>query len=411
MIEYQKHSFLKGFANASREYIKQHSTPLPEMLFNTEPDKITTIWDATYIYTEKSGNHDFQRHSFNAQKNRNFVKPMMITTTDGTIIDLLGPYKAVTNDADIMQYIFERNNDVQQIFQPGDSFILDRGFRDVKPMLDGLGYKVYMPDFILRKDPKGQLPTEKANKSRLVTKCRWVVEARNGHLKSVWAIFGKRWTTKYLRYLTDDMRIAAALLNKFYEKIHVDKDNYVEVANQMIERIDRPNKLSKIVDRQRFQNEVHNFQEIDTNDFFFPNLSENDLKTVSQGVYQLKLSSAYCADTIKKRDRMKILMCPTDICNRLLADIIAENQMFEPVLLLSLVQSRDTSGRVYRPYILADVTVAGANCVVEYVCECKHGLRTVGCCSHVMCVLWFLGLGRFLPEIKGPSAHLDKVYQ
>lgn len=324
---------------------------------------------------------------------------------------MLGPYKAVENDAVIMQKIFKPNAKVQQTFRCGDLFLVDRGFRDAKPLLQRLGYSVLMPEFVNKTDKKGKLSTEKANSSRLITKCRWVVESRNGHLKLVWSIFQTIWPTKSLLVLKDDLKVCAALLNKFFVKLHTEEINYEKIASIMLERRQMKNNLSVVLRSQRFQNEVSKFKLVNIGELFFPNLSECDLKLIGQGIYQLKQSAAYCADNIKTENSIEIFECPSDICNRFLADIIERNQLFEPALLLSKWRSRHQRSRFYKTYVFVDTSVAGADCVIEYACECKHGLRTVGCCSHIMAKLWFLGLGRHLPQIRGPSKVLDDFFE
>lgn len=76
--------------------------------------------------------------------------------------------------------------------------------------------------------------TEQANRSRLVTKTRYVVEAQNGHLKTVWPIFAEEWATLSLNHLGVDLRIAAALLNKLFNRIVADKGREALVANAML---------------------------------------------------------------------------------------------------------------------------------------------------------------------------------
>jgi hypothetical protein len=61
-------------------------------------------------------------------------------------------------------------------------------------------------------------------------------------------------------------------------------------------------------------------------------------------------------------------------------------------------------------YILVDVSKTGVDSIVEYCCQCKTGLRTIGCCAHVMVVLWYLGLGRYESEIARPANSLDEFY-
>ena len=37
--------------------------------------------------------------------------------------------------------------------------------------------------------------------------------------------------------------------------------------------------------------------------------------------------------------------------------------------------------------------------VLDWFCTCKTGARTIGCCAHVACVVWWLGYGRHQPPI------------
>ncbi len=92
-----------------------------------------------------------------------------------------------------------------------DVLIVDRGFRDVKEFLEKVGLSVYFPSF-LKKGEK-QLEDEEANKSRLVTKVRWVVEVVNARLKT-WAFLANVVPLACLDYLSDYILIIAALCNK-----------------------------------------------------------------------------------------------------------------------------------------------------------------------------------------------------
>ncbi|KAJ8685643.1 hypothetical protein QAD02_021436 [Eretmocerus hayati] len=102
---------------------------------------------------------------------------MTICTTDGFVVDLPGHFYGTQNDASIMKIIMEDPNGISQLLQPGDIFILDRGFRDVKDYSEGLGYVVLMPAL---EGMAKQLSAKDANLSRKVTKCRWVIEAVHG---------------------------------------------------------------------------------------------------------------------------------------------------------------------------------------------------------------------------------------
>ncbi len=76
----------------------------------------------------------------------------------------------------------------------------------------------------------------------------------------------------------------------------------------------------------------------------------------------------------------------------------------DPMLIRGRLQSRHQNSTNYFIYILVDVEKSDVEAVVEYTCQCKNGLRTVGCCAHILAVLWYLGYGRHQPEIPLPAA-------
>lgn len=54
---------------------------------------------------------------------------MVCTTTDGTIVFVLGPYPASTNDAAIMSSLIDSSDAFKHLIQ-GDVILLHNGFRD-----------------------------------------------------------------------------------------------------------------------------------------------------------------------------------------------------------------------------------------------------------------------------------------
>lgn len=79
--------------------------------------------------------------------------------------------------------------------------------------LEEKGIDVKMPALLQKSESKSQLSTKDANRSRLVTAIRFVVEARNGHLKTIFKIFDKTWSTPALGHLKEDIEICTALIN------------------------------------------------------------------------------------------------------------------------------------------------------------------------------------------------------
>lgn len=60
-----------GFNIKNRyEVIETHTTTMAKVLLKADEDDVITIWDATYIYIEKSASYSFQKASFSEHKKR-----------------------------------------------------------------------------------------------------------------------------------------------------------------------------------------------------------------------------------------------------------------------------------------------------------------------------------------------------
>lgn len=162
-----------GFNHISRQaVISDHTRPLAQFLFGDQGDpRAILVIDGTYIYIQKSDNFHFQRRTYSIHKGRPLVKPMVICTTSGYFLSILGPYFADSknNDAAILNHAIAKNVDtIRQWVKEEDVMVVDRGFRDSLQVLEDLGIKAQMPSFLKKGDK--QLSTEDANSSRLVSK-------------------------------------------------------------------------------------------------------------------------------------------------------------------------------------------------------------------------------------------------
>lgn len=175
-----------GINHITRAEIVARNLLIPNGLFGGDINdrRPVVIMDGAYLYIQKSSNYFYQRETYSLHKYRNLMKPFIIVSSDGYIIDVMGPgpYSAKTSDATILLNEFnEETKPLRQYFQEGDVFILDRGFRDAVPLLRSCNYFIHMPESLQASET--QLSTLAANKSRTVTICRWVVEAVNGIFK------------------------------------------------------------------------------------------------------------------------------------------------------------------------------------------------------------------------------------
>lgn len=390
-----------------RDDLSSHNTEMCRILHcNNNNNIAAVICDGTYIFTHKSTNYEFQKLSYTSQKKRNFVKVMMIVGPDGMIFNALGPYPANHNDAKILQTIFETSGMFDNL-RRGDVFILDRGFRDVAKFIEEKGMVVKMPNFV-QKNTKGQLTTKEANESRLVTAVRFVVETRNGHMKTIWKVFEHSWGIIPLAHMMTDFTICAALINRYFPTFESNAGIAEEIANRMLENMNVPNILSQITAKQNFQNKFRTFQLFE--DYSeLPSLNETDLYRISLGPYQIKNAASYVQFHCKQNDgNFVVFKVPDDVCAEFCGQF--ENGNRSLILLMARMKSRYTSNKKHDVFVLIDCNRIGEEAVVAYCCECYNGLRTVGCCSHVMCLIWFSLYVKSNDLAHKPAAHLDHFF-
>lgn len=315
------------------------------------------------------------------------------------------------NDAAIMSAILAGKPEIQNRLQPNDVFVLDRGFRDCAKALKTLNYVVQMPKFTDSKEPMAQLTTSQGNASRLVTKTRWVVESRNGHLKTIWPIFDAIWKPRELMHLKDDIRIGAALINKYRKTLVADKKNEAEVANKMLERANVPNSLRTLVQTKAFEKAKKKLPMVDVADYDFPTLSVEDMKMVSLGSYQLDNARPYSINHMKLHaSYYECFYCPPDVIETFFRKLIDQRNISKPIIVMTQFDSRHRSGIKYDSYILVDGNKNGAAAIDSYTCECKSGLRTVGCCSHVMATIYYLSHMRHQGGPRPVAPYLDNLF-
>lgn len=214
-----------------------HNSYISKQLFNLNDGQLMLIADGTYCYCQKSSNNLFQRKSYSVQKKAHLVKPFVICATDGQIVDIYGLFEATKNDARILSEILASDVDLKSILQPNDVFLLDRGFSDCREELkQTYNLDSQMPSLIQESTQKSQqaktskqLDTIEANKTRLVTKVRWVIEVVNSFLKKSFKALSDV-PNKTLVHTLIDYKIAAALINRFFHNLFSDPDDQVLIA-------------------------------------------------------------------------------------------------------------------------------------------------------------------------------------
>ncbi|KAH9642646.1 hypothetical protein HF086_008259 [Spodoptera exigua] len=249
-----------GIQHISREQLLHRNLIIPNAIYNQNNENTIIICDGTYIYLNKSSNYMFQKETYSLHKYRNLLKPFLLVTPDGYIVDCFGPYKATTSDADIMKSLFrDENSPLRQYFQNNDIFILDRGFRDSISLLEACNYKAYMPESLL--EGEHQLTTDQANRSRCVTLCRWVVEVVNGYFKRDFKIFRQDFFNKSVPNMMQMFSIAASLLNKFGVRLK-NRNDAEQIVNVIRERFSLNNNLSDFINTTHMNRRTSDFTNI-----------------------------------------------------------------------------------------------------------------------------------------------------
>ena len=107
----------------------------------------------------------------------------------------------------------------------------------------------------------------------------------------------------------------------------------------------------------------------------FPRLDEEELRNITCGTYQLKLSPSYAEEHFNDG-----------------ADIMVHRD--DPYLLRVKIQSRHVSSKSYLLWIRYNETS-----VTGWYCKCRAGSRVVGVCGHIASVIWYLAFGRHQESI------------
>ena len=81
-------------------------------LFNIQ-EGLFLICDGTYASHKKSSNIEFQRKTYSGQKMVPLRKPVTVCTTDGYVVDMLGPYPVNLNAAEILRMLLQDQNDLR----------------------------------------------------------------------------------------------------------------------------------------------------------------------------------------------------------------------------------------------------------------------------------------------------------
>lgn len=330
-------------------------------------------------------------HIISGQKKTPLCKPFTITCTNGYVVDIPGPFPATMNDASIMEKVMKDPNGVRSLMKAGDICIVDRGFRDVVPYLESLGFHVLMPAM---KGKRAQLTTKESNESRFVTKLRWVVEAIHGIIGQRFKLLHHQLDNKLLPRAAALCKIVCFLQNKFGKRLNSD----IEMQDEIIERMEKlratENTLAEEAENSRWSRRSTLFVKITSEDIAdFPELTDKDLKIFFSGTYQLGQAISYLAEMMDEQNNVNLEYVKT-----------------QPDIIKVLVRSRHINKKTYKCYVHYKPNSIGYGGILRHCCDCPNGLRTVGTCSHVAAIIYYLSNARYESKIIKPAKALSKLF-
>ncbi|KAJ8685550.1 hypothetical protein QAD02_021343 [Eretmocerus hayati] len=378
-----------GFGSITREeFIQRHVTEFANVLYNPHPEEPQAILiiDGTYSYIFKSMNFRVLRQTYSHHKGRHLAKPALIVGPDGHIVGVQDPHfaDARNNDAAMLREdLGNEDGPMRHWNRAGDIILVDRAYRGIEDLFEELGLRYHRPAFL--EAGERQLSTQDANQSRIVTKMRWIVEARDGHIKSTCKFLNQMMQIQHIPHLGDFHRIAGAMIN-------LPGGCWIERGNQMPCKQGEQNENLAARNAQRWVR----LDDGQLNDF--PILTKDYLKDLTFGVYQVGLAPSYVQDKLQRDegDEMQIEMLRDH--DRLPEPGLLRVRLYSLFQNASKYQLRIT----YTPAANDDAEhqmEVDAPPIEDYYCTCMSGARTLGTCARVVCVMWYLGFARHDPNV------------
>ncbi|XP_061186276.1 uncharacterized protein LOC133194310 [Saccostrea echinata] len=139
------------------------------------------------------------------------------------------------------------------------------------------------------------------------------------------------------------------------------------------------NELQSFVQENGLDKRSMKWQKLDAEEtstsITFPKLTEDEIRELAIGVYQLKTAKSYSSEHFTDDGSFEVLV---------------SNEI--PNIISARIQSRHVSSKKYSLSVKYDTSI------LSWYCTCKNGARVVGMCGHIACVIWFLSYARHQKE-------------
>ncbi|CAF1500825.1 unnamed protein product, partial [Didymodactylos carnosus] len=140
---------------------------------------------------------------------------------------------------------------------------------------------------------------------------------------------------------------------------------------------------NKVKERLSRENLTHHskWKDQDAQNYSFPQLTEQERRDITFGIFQVKQASSYVQEHLKPSAAF-----PQD------SEFTIQTADNVDDLVKVRYQSRHSNSEIYNTYIEYNNGIL--NPVSGWFCACTAGERTVGCCSYIAATLWHFSLNQ-----------------
>lgn len=168
--------------------------------------------------------------------------------------------------------------------------------------------------------------------------------------------------------------------NAFFPPLATDPPDWEHKAQLTLSCMTRSNALQKKVEENEWLTKRANWKSIDSVLLpDFPRMTEDDLKDLTLGSYQVQLASEYTNQQLKKTSPYQIQIHKEEAEENIIRVKIGSRMS---------THNCHTAWIQYIPYAVGPKSIAGR------VCNCKVGNRMVGMCAHLCSAIWYLSYAR-----------------
>ena len=183
----------------------------------------------------------------------------------------------------------------------------------------------------------------------------------------------------YLPSLEKHFKNACAISNAFFLPLATEGSDWRPRAELRISQVQKSNNLAERVRSEHWLTRKANWRNVDEALLFsFPRLTQEDLKLLTLGTYQLELAKEYTNQHMKQKTPYEIQVHIED----------------EENIVRAKIGSRMSKQTTHTGWIEFTLFSAGPCNIEVFCCTCKVGARMIGMCSLLCSVIWYLSYAR-----------------